>query len=108
MSHDAGPSTPRLLILGDFPHGYSAQDAEAIMFLAEHGPMIGLSILLVGDDESSSTEESIVALAHGCRHVPAAGESDVHERWTGSHLVLVPNTLNPATQPQLFAAFDKL
>ncbi|WP_245005901.1 TerD family protein [Rhodococcus globerulus] len=108
MSHDAGPSTPRLLILGDFPHGYSAQDAEAIMFLAEHGPMIGLSILLVGDDESSSTEESIVALAHGCRHVPAAGEIDVHDPWTGSHWVLVPDTLNPATQPQLFAAFDKL
>ncbi|MFE4500235.1 TerD family protein [Rhodococcus sp. NPDC056743] len=108
MSLDAGPSTPRLLILGDFPHGYSAQDADAIMFLAEHGSMIGLSILLVGDDESSSTEESIVALAHGCRHLPAAGEIDVHDPWTGSHWVLTPDTLNPATQPQLFAAFDKL
>ncbi|NMM85964.1 tellurium resistance protein [Rhodococcus sp. SRB_17] len=103
----AGPSTQRLLILGDFPHGYSEQDVHSIMFLAERGPMIGLSIVLVGDDESNSTEETVAALANGCRHLPAAGEIDVQDPWTGSHWVLVPDVLDPANQPQLFAALDK-
>lgn len=108
MGNAAGPSTPRLLILGDFPHGYSEQDAHAIMFLAERGPLIGLSILLVGDDESNSADEAISVLARGCRHVPATGDVQIPDPWTGSPWVLVPEHINPTDQPQLFSAFHQI
>lgn len=108
MSDRMGPIAPRLLILGDFPHGYTEQDAEMIMFLAERGQAIGLSILLVGVDESNSSDERIAMLAHGCRHLPASGEVDIADPWTGSRWGLAPDTLNQVDREQLFAVFDKL
>ena len=90
-----GPSSLRLLILSDFPHGYSAEDAQTIMFLAERGPGIGLSILIVGEDESNFAEESVAALSEGCQHLSAAGQTEVHDPVDPHAMALHPGRARP-------------
>ena len=102
-----GPSSLRLLILSDFPHGYSAEDAQTIMFLAERGPAIGLSILIVGEDESNFAEESVAALSEGCQHLSAAGQTEVHDPWTRTQWHFTPDVLDPISESRILAVFDR-
>ena len=102
-----GPSSLRLLILSDFPHGYSAEDAQTVMFLAERGPAIGLSILIVGEDESNFAEESVAALSEGCQHLSAAGQTEVHDPWTRTQWHFTPDMLDPISESRILTVFDR-
>lgn len=99
-------STHRLLILGDFPHGCTAEDLSRVTFLAARGAAIGLSILLVGGAAEVTDEEALLLLDEHCQLVPAVGDAVVHDPWIGTEWTLAPDTVpaDPTHLATLFAA----
>ncbi|WP_424805047.1 hypothetical protein [Rhodococcus sp. 27YEA15] len=103
---DVGSSV-RVLVLGDFPHGYSSEDMAMVGYLAEEGNTIGLSILLVGESGSASMEPTSARLADVCLHLSAIGDDEVHDPWTGTAWRFEPDRLDPASQAHVLAHFGR-
>jgi stress response protein SCP2 len=78
------PSEHRVLLAADFPHGYQSSDAQRIGALITRGELIGLSIVIVGADESDSADTTVAMLSQSCRHLPTIGGTPLFDPWTGS------------------------
>ncbi|MCP2276582.1 Stress response protein SCP2 [Nocardia amikacinitolerans] len=88
MAYNSGaftqPVEHRVLLAADFPHGYQASDAQRITALTLRGDLIGLSIVIVGSDESESPDGTVAALSQACRHLPTVEDTPLFDPWTGS------------------------
>lgn len=88
MAYQAGdytaPPEHRVLLAADFPHGYRSADAQRISALTLRGDLIGLSIVIVGSDESGSPDDAVAALAQAARHLPTVADTPLFDPWTGS------------------------
>ncbi|WP_227997658.1 TerD family protein [Nocardia australiensis] len=88
MAYNSGVFTPpaehRVLLAADFPHGYQAADAARIGSLMIRGDLIGLSTMIVGTDESDSTDPAVATLSQSCRHLPTIESTPLFDPWTGS------------------------
>ncbi|MGW4089767.1 TerD family protein [Nocardia sp. NPDC004750] len=78
------PSEHRVLLAADFPHGYQSSDAQRIGALITRGELIGLSIVIVGANESDSADTTVAMLSQSCRHLPTIGGTPLFDPWTGS------------------------
>ncbi|MGK8521191.1 hypothetical protein ACRS6B_06350 [Nocardia asteroides] len=78
------PSEHRVLLAADFPHGYQSSDAQRIGVLITRGELIGLSIVIVGANESESADTTVAMLSQSCRHLPTVGGTPLFDPWTGS------------------------
>ncbi|WP_194816495.1 TerD family protein [Nocardia sp. XZ_19_385] len=107
MAYGSGNFTPptehRVLLAADFPHGYQPIDAQRIGALMLRGDLIGLSIMIVGTDESDSEDETIAVLSQACRHLPTLTDTPMFDPWTGSawHLELDLLPPDPHRQARL-------
>ncbi|MFI9507135.1 TerD family protein [Nocardia sp. NPDC052566] len=82
------PTEHRVLLAADFPHGYQASDVTRIGLLMARGELIGLSIVIVGTDESDSPDSTLAMLAQNCRHLPTIEGTPLFDPWTGSPWLL--------------------
>ncbi|WP_280246854.1 hypothetical protein [Nocardia abscessus] len=78
------PSEHRVLLAADFPHGYQSSDVQRIGVLITRGELIGLSIVIVGANESDSADNTVAMLSQSCRHLPTIGGTPLFDPWTGS------------------------
>ncbi|WP_239476772.1 TerD family protein [Nocardia arizonensis] len=78
------PDMHRVLLAADFPHGYQASDALRIGSLITRGDLIGLSMVIVGTDESESADSTVATLSQSCRHLPTVEDTPLFDPWTGS------------------------
>ncbi|MEV0249641.1 TerD family protein [Nocardia sp. NPDC050712] len=97
------PTEHRVLLAADFPHGYQPVDAQRIGALMLRGDLIGLSIMIVGTDESDSEDETIAVLSQASRHLPTITDTPMFDPWTGSawHLELDLLPPDPHRQARL-------
>lgn len=72
---------PRLLILNHFPYGYEQRHWPALAFLAEYGPSMGISLVIVGD-ESGPTDPIGDHLARLSYPLPAEDVTEWRDPWT--------------------------
>ncbi|WP_433196797.1 TerD family protein [Nocardia sp. CA-107356] len=88
LAYSTGNFTPptehRVLLAADFPHGYQAADAQRIAVLLMRGDLIGLSTVIVGTDESESSDGTVAMLSQSCRHLPTMDGTPLFDPWTGS------------------------
>ncbi|MFC8046102.1 TerD family protein [Nocardia sp. NPDC057353] len=86
LSGGAGvpPTEHRILVAADFPHGYQSMDVQRLSALVLRGALIGLSVVFVGSNESSSSESALAALSQSCRHLPTIEGTPLFDPWTGS------------------------
>ncbi len=88
MAYNSGAGTPptehRVLIAADFPHGYQATDVQRLGSLLMRGDLIGLSTVIIGSNESDSTDPLIATLSQACRHLPTIPGTPLFDPWTGS------------------------
>jgi stress response protein SCP2 len=88
MAYNSGVFTPptehRVLLAADFPHGYQASDAQRIGSLLIRGDLIGLSTMIVGTEESDSSDPTVAMLSQSCRHLPTIDGTPLLDPWTGS------------------------
>ncbi|MBF6191893.1 TerD family protein [Nocardia implantans] len=88
LAYTSGAFTPpaehRVLLAADFPHGYQSSDAQRIGALITRGELIGLSIVIVGANESDSADTTVAMLSQSCRHLPTIGDTPLFDPWTGS------------------------
>ncbi|WP_107653376.1 TerD family protein [Nocardia suismassiliense] len=87
------PEEHRILIAADFPHGYQSSDAQRIGSLMVRGELIGLSIVIIGSDESESSDTTVAMLSQSCRHLPTIAGAPLFDPWTGSPWQLDLDTL---------------
>ncbi|WP_067649024.1 TerD family protein [Nocardia harenae] len=78
------PGEHRILVAADFPHGYQGIDVQRLATLVLRGGLIGLSVVVVGTNESGSTESALAALSQSCRHLPTIAGTPLFDPWTGS------------------------
>ncbi|MBH0778610.1 TerD family protein [Nocardia sp. NEAU-351] len=78
------PDVHRVLLAADFPHGYQAADAVRIGSLITRGDLIGLSMVIVGSDESESADSAAALLSQACRHLPTVEDTPLFDPWTAS------------------------
>ncbi|MEV4237848.1 TerD family protein [Nocardia sp. NPDC050408] len=88
LAYSSGNFTPptehRVLLAADFPHGYQSADAHRIATLLVRGDLIGLSTVIVGTDESESSDGTVAMLSQSCRHLPTVDGTPLFDPWTGS------------------------
>ncbi|MBF6470021.1 TerD family protein [Nocardia beijingensis] len=88
LAYTSGAFTPpaehRVLLAADFPHGYQSSDAQRIGALITRGELIGLSIVIVGANESDSADTTVAMLSQSCRHLPTVDGTPLFDPWTGS------------------------
>ncbi|TQC47509.1 tellurium resistance protein [Rhodococcus sp. WS4] len=84
---------PRLVILGDFPHGYGTEDAARIVHLADHGPAVGTSLIIVGDSAGADSDPGVAVLDRIAQQVPISGVLTVSDPWTRNDWILTPDRL---------------
>ncbi|WP_062981712.1 TerD family protein [Nocardia anaemiae] len=88
LAYSSGNFTPptehRVLLAADFPHGYQSADAQRIATLLVRGDLIGLSTVIVGTDESESSDGTVAMLSQSCRHLPTVDGTPLFDPWTGS------------------------
>lgn len=86
MAYNSGAGVPsaehRILVAADFPHGYQSLDAQRLGMLLVRGGLIGLSTVIVGTNESDSSDSTIAALSRSCRHVPTVAGTPLFDPWT--------------------------
>ncbi|MGF7124795.1 TerD family protein [Rhodococcus sp. BE178] len=82
----------RLLVLNHFPFGYEQRHWPAIAFLAEHGPSMGVSMVIVGED-FSSVEAIDSDLVHRSYALPAADRSEWCDPWTFNDWTFTPDQI---------------
>lgn len=88
MAHNSGQGTPptehRILLAADFPHGYQSADAQRLVALLARGDLIGLSMVIVGGNESESGDGTVAALSRSCQHLPTVTGTPLFDPWTGN------------------------
>ena len=85
----AGP----VIVLSDFPHGYQAVDIERIIRLATIGPALRLSLIIVGSNESQSSDSGLSALSRHCQHLPTVGDLKIFDPWTDNEWEFTPDAV---------------
>ncbi len=86
----AYPQSRRLIVLNHFPYGYEHRHWPAILFLAQHGPALGISLVVVTDD-STSIEAIDPDLGRCSYALPAADESEWRDPWTFNPWTFTPD-----------------
>ncbi|GAA5045936.1 TerD family protein [Nocardia callitridis] len=110
MAYNSGertrPTEHRVLLAADFPHGYQSSDAQRIGALLTRGDLIGLSVVIVGSDESDSGDQIVALLSQSCRHLPTVQGTPLFDPWTGSPWQLDLDVLptEPARQARYLRA----
>ncbi|WP_459548497.1 TerD family protein [Nocardia sp. X0981] len=88
MAYKSGQGTPpaehRILLAADFPHGYQSADAQRLVALLARGDLIGLSMVIVGGNESDSGDSTVAILSRACRHLPTVTGTPLFDPWTGN------------------------
>lgn len=88
LAFSSGAGTPpaehRILVAADFPHGYQSTDVQRLTALVLRGALIGLSVVVVGSNESGSEESALAALSQSCRHLPTIAGTPLFDPWTNS------------------------
>ncbi|MFX0573599.1 TerD family protein [Nocardia nepalensis] len=88
LAYSSGNFTPptehRVLLAADFPHGYQPSDAQRIAVLLMRGDLIGLSTVIIGTDESESSDGTLAMVSQSCRHLPTVEDTPLFDPWTGS------------------------
>lgn len=90
----------RVVVLSDFPHGYQEVDIARIMALATANPSSGLSLIIIGSDESRSEEPQLAALARHCQLLPVGAELEILDPWTHNEWTFTPDAI-PADADRL-------
>ena len=100
----------RVVVLSDFPHGYSEVDVSRVLDLAAAGPDVGLSLIIVGASEVHSAEPQLNALARHCQNLPVAGELRMLDPWTHSGWEFAPDVIpvDAHRRAQVMGLLDKL
>ncbi|MGO4205422.1 TerD family protein [Rhodococcus sp. TAF43] len=80
----------RLIVLNHFPYGYDQRHTPIIGFLAEHGPALGISIVIISDD-LTAIEAVHPDLPHHSYALPASDGSDWHDPWTFNPWTFTPD-----------------
>lgn len=83
----------RVVVLSDFAAGYGAEDISKIIHLASVGPAFGLSLVIIGGDESRSTDQQLVALSRHCQHIPVSGQLRMYDPWTENEWEFTPDSV---------------
>ncbi|MBJ8347627.1 TerD family protein [Antrihabitans sp. YC2-6] len=83
----------RVVVLSDFPHGYQSEDVARIIDLAAVAQSTGLSLILVGSDESRSGDQQLAALARHCQHFPVGGTMRMLDPWTQNEWEFTPDSV---------------
>lgn len=84
----------RVLVLSDFGTGLTVDDVNRVSLLAARGQAAGLSVLIVGDDESASGETMMRDLHEYCQHLPLGGaETRILDPWTRNSWQFTPDTI---------------
>ncbi|MFR9750389.1 TerD family protein [Nocardia sp. 004] len=78
------PSTHRVLLAADFPHGYQSSDAQRLGVLIAKGAALGLSTVIIGAVDSAVVGTTVAMLSRLCQHLPVAGATPLFDPWTGS------------------------
>lgn len=88
------PPEPRLIVLNHFPYGYDQRHLPYIAFLSEHGPALGLSIIVVTDDPASL---GVIDddRPGGSYTVPALDYEDWRDPWTSNTWTFTPDRTPP-------------
>lgn len=89
----------RVVVLSDFGHGLHVDDLMQIGALAVQGAAARLSLLIVGADESGSSEPLLQSIAQFCEHLPVDGEARVRDRWAGNEWMFTPDALPADAEP---------
>lgn len=85
-----GP-VPRTIVLNHVPYGYDSRHLPLIGLLADRGRMLGVSLVIVGDDPSA-IEDVGHDLVRRSYALPA-GESDWHDPWTSNVWTFTPDRI---------------
>lgn len=105
--HSPTASHPqRLIVLNHFPYGYDQQHLRHIEFLAERGPAIGISTIVVTDDPEA------LATIHpdhpGIGHaLPALDFEDWLDPWTSTTWTFTPDRI-PADTEHLARVLERV
>lgn len=84
----------RVLVLSDFGTGFNVDDVNKVALLAARGQGAGVSTIIVGDDESASTERLMRDLHEYCQHLPLGGtETQILDPWTRNSWAFTPDTV---------------
>lgn len=94
---------PRLVILNDFPHGYSAGDAARIVHMADRGPAVGISLIVVGEDATLESDAGVAVLSRIAQQIPASGLLVMSDPWTRNEWIVTPDRVpeDPVRRTQL-------
>lgn len=102
----AAPHRPRLIVLNHFPYGYDQGQLPHIEFLAERGPALGISTIVVTDDP-----EALAAIHHGepgrGHGLLALDNEDWRDPWTSSTWTFTPDR-SPADPQRLARVLAQL
>lgn len=84
----------RVVVLSDFGHGLQVDDLTQVATLAAKGSAARLSLVIVGDDESTSPDPLLRGITQFCRHVPvSAGDARVLDPWTRNEWHFTPDSM---------------
>lgn len=74
----------RVLVLSDFGHGMTVDDLKNVAVLAGRGSEAKVSMIIVGEDPSNSSDDQLLsALAEHCHKVrTVAGDTRIVDPWT--------------------------
>lgn len=84
----------RVLVLSDFGTGLDVDDVNRVALLAARGQAAGLSVVIIGDDESRSSETLMRDLYEYCQRLPmGGGESQILDPWTRNSWQFTPDSV---------------
>lgn len=96
----------RLVVLNHFPYGYEQRHWPAIAFLAQHGPALGISLVIVTEDSAAieAIDPEIVRCSYA---LPTADETEWRDPWTFNPWTFTPDRTPSDTNrlAQVFAHF---
>ncbi|GLP72942.1 hypothetical protein TUM20983_00520 [Mycobacterium antarcticum] len=83
----------RVVVLSDFGHGLQVDDVAQVAMLATRGPAARVSLVIVGPDESESSDPLLRDIAQFCEHLPVEADARVRDPWTGNEWLFTPDTM---------------
>lgn len=84
----------RVLVLSDFGTGLDVDDVNRVALLAARGQGAGVSVVIIGDDESRASETIMRDLYEYCQRLPMGGtESQILDPWTRNSWQFTPDVV---------------
>lgn len=83
-------SARRLIVLNHFPFGYDPRSLPVIAFLVEHGSALGVSTVIVTDDDDA-VDQIEHGLARRSHLLPAVDTHDWRDPWTSTSWTFTPD-----------------